>query len=195
MDLIGFSVFTLAPIAFGMYFSYIFAAVKGMNRVSWTIAGAFSVLVPIAIFFKKPKENRNHRWFPKDSEQVLLKSPALLRTNPKESRLDIFGYLYLLDDTIRWVPNDNIRGYEWDYSYGLELKSKRTYKDALLTWLLLPNVEDKENPFAISLGTASGMGKLNALTNLAVLMNQDQDLMEMRTEFFGRKDEIDDEDN
>jgi hypothetical protein len=200
MDLVGFSIFTLGPIAFGMYFAYVFSAIKGMNRALWTIAGGFSILVPLFIFFKSTKENTSHPWFPGESETVTMKSPALLRSNPNKSRADTSGYVYLLENTIRWVPSDNSRGYEWDYAYGLRFKGKRTYKDALLTWMLLPNSDNEANPFALSLGVTSAMEKLNMMTAIRVMKNEDQEILDMvikdsSFKMFGRKEKNSEEDN
>lgn len=200
MDLVGFSIFTLAPVILGMYFSYVFSAVKGMNRALWTIAGGFSILVPLFIFIKKVDENLTHPWSPGESAGILVRSHALLRNDPEKSRADISGYVYLLENTVRWVPSDDSQGYEWDYAYVLSLKGKRTYKDAFLTWLILPNPDNESTPFSISLGNASGVSKLNIMATLMILKNRDQELMDMvandsKSKLFGRKGKKNEENN
>jgi hypothetical protein len=177
MEILVFLSFTLLPLLVSGYFSYVYATVKGYNKVLWTVAGlTLGVAIPFFLFAINPRENKSHPFYP-DAREVLYKAPAAIRANPEKSTKEEPGYLYLTEDSIVWIPKSNTNSYSWDYAYGLNLDKSRLFKSSYLYWLLLP-MDRNLPPVALTLGTRGSHASLQLMCALNAHKTQDYEIIE-----------------
>jgi hypothetical protein len=169
---------TLLPLLVSGYFSYVYATVKGYNKVLWTIAGlTLGVAIPFILFALNPRENKTHPSYP-DPQEVLFKAPAAIRKNPENSTREESGYLYLTEDNLVWIPKIGLNSYYWDYAYGLALGKPRLFKSSYLRWMLLPGDRTTSTAVALSLGTMGSFRSLQLMCALNAHKNQDYEIIE-----------------
>jgi hypothetical protein len=173
--LLSLAIMALPNLA-GGYYAYVLSKVRGYNVLTLTAAGlAFGPLVPLFIYLVKPKEQVEHPWYPEDKS---FGAPALMRyPSNGDSFTSVSGHIYLEDERLIWIPKSG-DALEWDYVYAIHNGSARTFKSERLTWLLLPNPNNQSKPYAISLGSRSGLGRLNMAALQNVIINEDKELFD-----------------
>lgn len=178
MDLLVFAMFTVLPALLSAYFTYIFASVKGFPKVPLiAVSLVFGAIVPLILFFLKPRENINHPLYPGDNSETLMRTPAIIRRNPETSSKTEPGYLYLYDSKLIWVPRDAASGYVWDYEYGLPLGDSRVFKSNLLGWMIFPS-NNKDAPVALSLGNAGSLARVHIASGINALQSGHTEIIE-----------------
>jgi len=145
------------PVIVSSYYVYQLSYNRNQSPVLWLILNLFFPFVPLGIlFFMKPPKPLTIL-SESSFEDAILSTPMPLRFNPQESRQAANGWLLLNKYGLAWVETDSRidekpRVYQWSLE-DVALNSKSSYRDGLISMILLPPPEPKMHPVALVAGT------------------------------------------
>lgn len=145
------------PVIVSSYYVYQLSYNRNQSPILWLILNLFFPFIPLGIllFMKPPKPFGvlSQSSF----EDAIFSTPMPLRFNPKESRQAANGWLLLNKYGLAWVQTDTRidekpKTYQWSLE-DVALNAKSSYRDGLISMILLPAPEPQMSPVALVAGT------------------------------------------